>query len=94
MVELGKRSCEGKQHENSSQAPPEHPWGLLLAAVHLELCAEGHPEHARDKAPEGHIVLDKLLMQNNLKLPLMLQRRTEIRKIFPFCHVALGQETG
>lgn len=60
---------------NSSQAPPEHPRGLLYAAEDLEL-------PARDEAPEGHIMLDKLLIQHNFKLPLMLQRRTEIHIIF------------
>lgn len=61
---------------------------------HRAVCRQGDPEHAKDKAPEGHIVLDKLLMQTDCKLPLMLQRRTEVRKIFPFCHVALGQKSG
>lgn len=57
-------------------------------------CGQGNPEHTKDKAPEGRIVLDKILMQNNCKLPLMLQSRTEIRKIFPFCCVALRQKSG
>jgi len=57
-------------------------------------CGQGNPEYAKDKALEGHIMLDKLLMQNNCKLPLMLQWRNEVHKIFPFCHMALGQRRG